>query len=119
MKEKLRKRIRRHNRIRKKILGTKLCPRLCVYRGLANIEAQLIDDLNQKTLLTVSSKDKQFKKKIPYGGNIQAAKLLGQTLAEEAKNKKISKVVFDRAGFLYHGRVRALAESCREHGLRF
>jgi large subunit ribosomal protein L18 len=92
---------------------------LCVKRGLANLQAQLIDDINQRTLISVSTQDKEFKKKIPYGGNVQAAKTLGAILAERAKNKKIKKVVFDRAGLLFHGRIKAFAQSCREQGLEF
>jgi large subunit ribosomal protein L18 len=117
MREKQTKRIRRHKRIRKKILGTESCPRLCVYRGLANLHSQLIDDIKGKTLLTVSTAIKQAQKKVPYGGNIQAAKIAGKILAEQAKKKGINKVIFDRAGFTYHGRLKALVESCREHGL--
>ena len=113
------KRIRRHKRIRRKVLGQPHCPRLCVYRGLSGLSAQLIDDINKKTLISISTEDKQFKKKTPYGGNVQAAKLLGVIFAERAKNKKIKKVIFDRAGFLFHGRIKAFAESCREQGLEF
>ena len=113
------KRIRRHKRIRRKISGHPACPRLCVYRGLAGLTAQLIDDINQKTLISLSTQDKEFKKKVPYGGNVQAAKLLGAIFAERVKNKKIKKVVFDRAGFLFHGRIKAFAQYCREQGLEF
>ena len=119
MKEKILKRIRRHKRIRKKLVGTKERPRLCLYRGLVNIHAQVIDDINGKILLSVSTQDKDIKKKIGYGGNVKAAKLLGKLLAEQAKNKGVNEVVFDRAGFLYQGRVKALADSAREHGLKF
>ena len=119
MKEKIEKRIRRHKRIRKKIVGTEARPRFCVYRGLANIHAQLIDDINEKTLLSVSTEDKSFKKELAYGGNAKAAQMLGEFLAEKAKKKGITEVIFDRAGFHYHGRVKALAESAREHGLKF
>lgn len=119
MNEKLRKRIRRHKRIRRKILGSKSRPRLCVYRGLVNIHAQLIDDLDEKTILSVSTQEKAFKKKMPYGGGVKAAKVLGEILAGKAKNKGVSEIVFDRGGFLYHGRIKALAESAREHGLKF
>lgn len=119
MQRKTEKRQRRHKRIRGKIFGTEKRPRLCVYRGLANIHAQLIDDMNEKTLFSASTADKNFKKKIAYGGNVQAAKLLGKILAEQAKQKGISTAVLDRGGFLYHGRVKALAESAREHGLKF
>lgn len=119
MREVIEKRIRRHKRIRKKTIGTKARPRLCVYRGLANIHAQLIDDRAEETLLYVSTENKDFKKKIPYGGNVKAARTLGEILAEQAKKKGIAEVVFDRAGFLYQGRVKALAESARKHGLKF
>ena len=119
MKEKTKKRIRRHKRIRKKVFGSEGRPRLCVYRGLANIHAQLIDDINEKTLLSVSTKDKSFKKELAYGGNAKAAQVLGELLVEKAKKKGITEVIFDRAGFHYHGRVKALAESAREHGLKF
>ncbi len=119
MREKQIKRIKRHKRIRKRMLGTKTRPRLCIYRGLANIQAQLIDDIKEETLVSVSTQHKDFKKQISYGGNLKAAVLLGKVLAEQAKTKGIAEVVFDRGGFLYHGRVRALADSAREHGLRF
>ena len=119
MKEKIEKRIRRHKRIRKRIVGTEARPRFCVYRGLANIHAQLIDDMNEKTLLSVSTENKSFKKELAYGGNAKAAQVLGELLAEKAKKKGIAEVIFDRAGFHYHGRVKALAESAREHGLKF
>lgn len=119
MDEKKIRRARRHKRIRKKIFGTENRPRLCVYRGHANIQAQLIDDLNLKTLISVSTYDREFKRKKLCGGNVAAAKRLGETLAEGAKKKGITKIVFDRAGFLYHGRIKALAESAREHGLEF
>lgn len=119
MRDKIVKRIRRHKRIRKRILGTATRPRLCVYRSLGNFHAQLIDDLHEKTLLYLSTLNKEVKKKVAYGGNTKAAELLGQLLAEQAKSKGISKVVLDRGGFLYHGRVKALAESCRKNGLEF
>jgi len=119
MKEKILKRIRRHKRIRRKIRGTEKRPRCCVYRGLANIHVQLIDDINDKTLLSVSTQDKGFKKNMSKGGNVKAAQLLGEVLVEEAKKKGISEVIFDRGGFLYHGRIKALAESARKHGLKF
>jgi large subunit ribosomal protein L18 len=119
MKEKLEKRIRRHKRIRRKILGTEIRPRCSVSRGLANIYVQLIDDMKEKTLLSISTFDKEFRKKMPYGGNVKAAAFLGELLAQRAKKKGINKIVFDRAGFLYQGRVKALAESCRKHGLQF
>lgn len=105
--------------MRKKVRGTKALPRLCVYRALGNTEAQLIDDINERTLLSVSTKAKDFKKELTYGGNVKAAQILGKLIAERAKKKGITEVIFDRGGFLYHGRVKALAEACREHGLKF
>ncbi|MFH1045924.1 MAG: 50S ribosomal protein L18 [Candidatus Omnitrophota bacterium] len=119
MKNKHEKRIRRHNRIRKKLFGTPAKPRLCVYRGLANLHAQLIDDENQKTILSVSTSTKDFRKKGIYGGNAKAAELLGVMVAEQAKSKGIQEVIFDRAGFVYHGRIKALAEAARKNGLKF
>lgn len=119
MKTKTEKRIRRHQRIRKKIIGTKDCPRLSVHRALGNLHAQLIDDINGKTLLGASTCTKEFRKKQPYAGNVKAAELLGETLGQQAKEKGIAKVVFDRGGFLYHGRIRAFAEACRKQGLQF
>lgn len=119
MLDKREKRTRRHKRIRKKIVGTAGVPRLCVYRGYANLQAQLIDDINGQTLLSISTQDKEFKKKMNYGGNIQAAALLGEILAERAKKKGLSELIFDRAGFLYHGRIKAFAESMRKQGLKF
>jgi large subunit ribosomal protein L18 len=119
MNQKVQSRLRRHKRIRKKIFGTGNCPRLCVYRGLANLHIQCIDDINEKTLLSVSTLESDFKKKLNYGGNVKAAIVLGEILAERARKKGITEVVFDRAGFLYHGRIKAFAESARKHGLKF
>lgn len=111
-------RIRRHKRIRKKIVGTKQKPRLSVYRGLKNIYAQLIDDENNKTLLTCSTQDKEIKDKV-RSCNLKTAALLGEFVAKKAKEKGIEEVVFDRGGYLYHGRVKALAEAARKGGLSF
>ncbi len=119
MREKAVKRIRKHNRLRKKIMGTEKRPRCCIYRSLNNIQAQLINDIDNKTLCSVSTYNKNFRKKLARGGNIQAARLLGEILAEQAKKQGITEVVFDRGGFMYHGRIKALAESAREHGLKF
>jgi len=113
------KRIKRHKRIRRKMIGTENKPRLSVYCGLSNTHVQFIDDMNEKTLLSVSTKDKDLKVKIGYGGNVKAATLLGEIATERAKSKGIEKIVFDRGGFLYHGRVRALADACRKGGLKF
>ena len=110
------KRIRRHKRVRGKIFGTAQKPRLCVFRSLKNIYAQVIDDENGKTLASASSLDKEFNQ---YGGNIDAAKLVGQAVAKAAMDKGITEVVFDRGGYIFHGRVQELAEGAREAGLKF
>lgn len=110
---------KRHRRLRQKVHGTKELPRLSVHRSSLNLYIQLIDDINEVTLLSVSTRDDKFKKLMAKGGNIKAAELLGQVLAQEAKAKGITRVVFDRGGYLYHGRVKALAEACRKHGLEF
>jgi len=110
-------RIARHKRIRKKISGTKECPRMCIFRSNKQIYVQLIDDIAGNTILSASSLDKDLA--IKNSGNIEAAKLVGESIAKKAKKAKISKVVFDRGGYLYHGAVKALAESARENGLEF
>lgn len=107
----------RHSRIRTNLSGTKEIPRLCVFRSNKQISAQLIDDENGHTLVSASSLDKDLN--ITNGGNIEAAKLVGESLAKKAKSKKIKTVVFDRGGYLYHGRVKALADAARENGLEF
>jgi large subunit ribosomal protein L18 len=112
-----RKRI--HRRIRKKIMGTAQRPRLSVCRSANHIYVQVVDDLQRQTLVSASSADKELRPAITNGGNISAAKMVGKAIAERAKAKGIQAVVFDRGGYLYHGRVKALAESAREHGLRF
>lgn len=111
----------RHRRIRKRLLGTPDRPRLCVHRSLKNLSCQFIDDLSNKTLLSISTLSKHYRENSNNlsGGNVEAAKLLGKLLAEEAKQRGIGRVVFDRGGYLYHGRVRALADSAREAGLEF
>ncbi len=105
----------RHLRVRKKISGTAETPRLCVFRSNAHIEAQLIDDTKGHTLACVSS----YGLKLKNGSNVEAAKIVGKEIAKLAKDKKIENVVFDRGGYIYHGRVKALAESARENGLKF
>ena len=110
------KRIRRHKRVRGKIFGTAQKPRLCVFRSLKNIYAQVIDDENGKTLASASSLDKEFNQ---YGGNKEAAKLVGQAVAKAAMDKGITEVVFDRGGYIFHGRVAELAAGAREAGLKF
>ena len=108
-------RLIRHKRVRKNISGTKEIPRLNVFRSNTGIYAQVIDDVSGTTLVSSSSRSL----KLSNGGNIEAAKLVGKDIAEKAKKKNIEKVVFDRGGYLYHGRVKALAEAARENGLEF
>ena len=109
-------RLKRHKRVRAKISGTPEMPRLNVFRSEANIYAQVIDDVNGVTLASASSLDKAIE---GYGGNIAAATAVGKLVAERAKAKGIETVVFDRGCYLYHGRVKALAEGAREGGLKF
>ena len=109
-------RLKRHKRVRAKISGTPEMPRLNVFRSEANIYAQVIDDVNGVTLVSASSLDKAID---GYGGNIAAATAVGKLVAERSKAKGIENVVFDRGGYLYHGRVKALAEGAREGGLKF
>ena len=108
-------RVRKHARVRAKISGTSSCPRLVVFRSNKHIEAQIIDDVKGVTLASASS----VQLKLSNGGNVEGAKVVGAKIAEVAKAKKISKVVFDRGGYLYHGRVAALADAAREGGLKF
>lgn len=110
-------RVARHTRVRNKITGTSNVPRLNVFRSNNNIFAQIIDDEASKTLVSASSIDKELK--IENGGNTEAAEKVGELLAKRAKKAKITKVVFDRGGYLYHGRVKALADAARENGLEF
>ena len=109
-------RIKRHNRVRGKISGTAERPRLSVFRSENNIYAQIIDDVAGNTLVAASSVEKGFE---GNGGNIEAAKKIGKLVAERALQKGIEEVVFDRGGYIYHGRVKALAEGAREGGLKF
>ncbi len=109
-------RLKRHKRVRGKISGTPECPRLNVFRSETNIYAQIIDDVSGKTLVSASSLEKAFK---GTGSNCEAAKKVGMALAEKAKAAGITTVVFDRGGYVYHGRVAALAEGAREGGLEF
>ena len=108
-----------HRRVRRSVSGTPERPRLCVYRSLDHIYAQVIDDQNQRTLASASSVDKETRTQIKGGGNIAAAKLVGKIIAERAKAAGVDKVVFDRGGYRYHGRVQALAGAAREAGLNF
>ena len=109
-------RLKRHRRVRGKISGTPDRPRLNVFRSGTNIYAQIIDDVAGKTLVSASSLDKTFE---GSGSNVEGAKKVGQMVAERAKAKGIDTVVFDRGGYVYHGRVKALAEGAREGGLQF
>ena len=109
-------RLARHKKVRAKISGTAERPRLCVYRSLANITAQVIDDVNGVTLVSASTLEKAFE---GNGGNKEAAKKIGLTIAERALAKGITEVVFDRGGYVYEGRVKELAEGAREGGLKF
>ena len=108
-------RVRRHARVRAKVSGTAECPRLCLYRSNKNIEAQIIDDIKGMTLVSSSS----MSLKLENGGNIEAAAKVGEDIAKKALKAKIETVVFDRSGYIYHGRVKALAEAAREAGLKF
>ena len=110
-------RLARHARVRKKISGTPERPRLCVFRSLKNIYAQVIDDTTGTTLAAASSLDADLKEN--YGGNKEAARKVGEMIAKRAAEKGISQVVFDRGGYIFHGRVKELAEGAREGGLKF
>ena len=113
------KRLARHARVRKTLSGTPERPRLCVFRSLKNISVQIIDDVNGTTLAAASTLDKDIKAQAAYGGNKAAAKLVGEAVAKKALAKGIETVAFDRGGFLYHGRVKELADGAREAGLKF
>jgi large subunit ribosomal protein L18 len=112
-----RKRI--HNRIRRKISGNEKRPRLCVFRSLKHIYAQVVDDMQGTTLVAAASTEKDVRGELKSSGNLQSAKVVGKVIAERAQAKGIDAVVFDRGGYLYHGRIRALAEAAREAGLKF
>ena len=108
-----------HARVRTRVTGTPERPRLCVYRSLGHIYTQIIDDRTGRTLVSASSLDKETKKNLKGGGNVASAKAVGKSIAERAKAAGVSKVVFDRGGYKYHGRVKALADAAREAGLQF
>lgn len=109
----------RHLRVRRKVTGTPERPRLSIYRSLSNMYAQLIDDTTGKTLVAASTLDKDVKDMAQYGGNKESAKAVGQSIGKKALDKGINQVVFDRGGYIYHGRVKELAEGAREAGLQF
>ena len=110
---------KKHRRVRKKVFGTPERPRLAVYKSLKHLHAQVIDDVNGVTLVSASTVEKEIKEKVKGLKKSEAAKVLGKVIAERALEKGISKVVFDRGGFIYHGRVKAFAEGAREGGLQF
>ena len=116
-KAKARRRDRRRRRVRKRILGTPLRPRVCVFRSLSHIYAQIIDDMSGRTICAASSRDASLG--LAMTGNADAAKAVGKAIAQKAAAIGIDHVIFDRNGFPYHGRVRALAEGAREGGLKF
>ncbi len=116
-KEALRK--KRHQRIKLKISGSAQRPRVVIFRSVNHLVAQFVDDISQKTLFSVSTNDKDVRQKIPTGGNIKSAQLLGEICGQKAKEKGVTQVVFDRAGHIYHGRIKAFAESLRKAGLQF
>ena len=110
---------KRHHRLRRWVRGTAARPRLAVFRSLNHIYAQVIDDTSGRTLAAVDSRAPDFRQKVKAGGNVAAAKIVGELLAERAKARGISQVVFDRGGYQYHGRVKALADAARAAGLGF
>jgi large subunit ribosomal protein L18 len=114
-----RARQRRHLRVRKKLSGTSVRPRLNVYRSNKNIYAQVIDDVAGVTLVSASTLDQELREGIGNGGSVEAARKVGELVAKRAVEKGLSSVVFDRGGYLYHGRVQALADAAREAGLQF
>ncbi len=108
-----------HLRIRKRVQGRPQAPRISVYKSLNHIYAQIVDDSRGQTLVSASTLDKQVRETVKSGGNVAAAKIVGKVLAERAKTAGIKRVVFDRGGYAYHGRVKALADAAREAGLAF
>jgi large subunit ribosomal protein L18 len=110
---------KRQRRVRKKIVGSVERPRLCVFRSSKHIYAQIVEDVNGKTLAAASTVAKGVDDSVKYSGNVEAAKVVGKKIAEAALAKDIKHVIFDRNGFLYHGRVKALADAAREAGLTF
>jgi large subunit ribosomal protein L18 len=113
------RRLRRRRHVRRRIVGTVERPRLTVFRSSKHIYAQLIDDLNGRTLAAASSNSADLRKDVAYGGNVKAAKAVGKRLAEVAKEHGITKAAFDRGHYRYHGRIKALADAAREGGLQF
>ncbi len=112
-------RLKRHRRIRIRMRGTEERPRLVMKRSLNNLSAMIVDDTQDKVIFSFSSANKEFKQKVKNAGNVKAAELFAQLFALKAKEKGVTKIVFDRAGFLYHGRIKAFAESLRKNGMEF
>lgn len=112
-------RLYRHKRIRRKISGTSARPRLYVHRSNKNFLAQIVDDEAGKVVFGMSTQNKELKSKLKFGGNVEAAKELGKAIAAKAKEKGVTKVSFDRGGYIYHGRVKAFADAAREAGMEF
>ena len=112
-------RVQKHYRMCKNIVGTPMRPRLSVFRSNKHIYAQIIDDTNAVTLVSASSLEKEVKDKVEFTDTVEAAKAVGELVAKRAEEKEIKEVVFDRGGFLYHGKVAALADAAREAGLQF
>jgi large subunit ribosomal protein L18 len=109
----------RHVRIRRVVKGTAERPRLAVFRSLNHVYAQLIDDVAGRTVIAADSRSPEFRQRLATGGNVAAAKVVGELVAQKAKEQGIAQVVFDRGGYQYHGRVKALAEAARAAGLKF
>ena len=109
----------RHVRIRQVVKGTAERPRLAVYRSLSHVYAQLIDDSTGRTIAAADSRSPEFRQRLPKGANVAAAKVVGELVAQKAKERGITQVVFDRGGYQYHGRVKALADAARAGGLKF
>ncbi|MCK5580590.1 MAG: 50S ribosomal protein L18 [Candidatus Omnitrophica bacterium] len=119
VKTKENKRVARHQRIRKIVVGTSNRPRLCVHRSLNHFYAQVVDDAKGKVLFGMSTQNKEVRQKIKNGGNVEAAIALGKAVANAAKTNGVNKVCFDRGGYRYHGRVKAFSEAVREGGVEF
>jgi len=119
MNKKEQSRLKRHRRIKLRMRSTPERPRLVIHRSLKNLSAEIIDDSANKILFSLSTFDKEIKDKFPSAGNIKAAEFFGEVLSRRAKEKGITKIIFDRAGYLYHGRVKAFAETLRKSGLEF
>ena len=118
-KSKVKARKRRHERVRNTVYGTTVKPRLSVFKSLSHIYAQIIDDTTGKTIIAASSVEKTLHTGLRHGGNVEAAKKIGESIAERALGKNIKQVVFDRGGYQFHGCVKALADAAREKGLNF